>query len=310
MAFFWHGHFTSEWGKVYDTGAMMQQNKLFRDDGLGNVRTLAQAMAIQPAMLRYLDNADNRKSSPNQNFGRELLELFLLGVGNYTEADVEAATLAWTGHGIELGHRPVRVPPRPTRHHRPRRSSATRSRRPGRHRRRARSDSGDRRRAQRRARRRGLWRPASSARSCGSRSPTRRPPATIVNASQRSRGQRLRHQAVGEGDAVLAEFHSATARQGLVKHADRVHRRRCCTTPAIAASVAHPQWYAEDMGQAMFYPPNVSGWRINGYWINASAVAARAEFAGNVRWRLQRPATVDPADAPRRLVDMGRSRSR
>ncbi len=108
MAFFWHGHFCSEWGKVFDTGAMMQQNKLFRDGGLGNVRTLAQAMAIQPAMLRYLDNAENRKNSPNQNFGRELLELFLLGVGNYTEADVEAATSAWTGHGLEL-EQPVRV---------------------------------------------------------------------------------------------------------------------------------------------------------------------------------------------------------
>ena len=107
MAFFWHGHFCSEWGKVFDTGAMMQQNKLFRDGGLGNVRTLAQAMAIQPAMLRYLDNADNRKNSPNQNFGRELLELFLLGVGNYTEADVEAATSAWTGHGLNSSNQYV-----------------------------------------------------------------------------------------------------------------------------------------------------------------------------------------------------------
>ena len=127
MAFFWHGHFCSEWGKVFDTGAMMQQNKLFRDAGLGNVRTLAQAMAIQPAMLRYLDNDQNRKSSPNQNFGRELLELFLLGVGNYTEADVEAATSAWTGHGIDGNTEPVRVPPDPTRLH-PQRSSVNRSR--------------------------------------------------------------------------------------------------------------------------------------------------------------------------------------
>ena len=113
MAFFWHGHFCSEWNKVFDTGAMMQQNKLFRDGGLGNVRALAQAMAIQPAMLRYLDNADNRKNSPNQNFGRELLELFLLGVGNYTEADVEAATSAWTGHGLNSSNQYVFTVRRP-----------------------------------------------------------------------------------------------------------------------------------------------------------------------------------------------------
>ncbi len=58
-------------------------------------------MSTQLAMIRYLDNNDNRKSSPNQNFGRELLELFLLGVGNYTEADVEASTAAWTGHSVD-----------------------------------------------------------------------------------------------------------------------------------------------------------------------------------------------------------------
>ena len=52
-------------------------------------------------MIRYLDNNDNRKSSPNQNFGRELLELFLLGVGNYTEADVVGASRAWTGHSLD-----------------------------------------------------------------------------------------------------------------------------------------------------------------------------------------------------------------
>ena len=77
---------------------MQQQIDLFRHEGMGSVRSLAKKMAIQVAMLRYLDNNDNRKTSPNQNFGRELMELFLLGVGNYTEADVEASTAAWTGH--------------------------------------------------------------------------------------------------------------------------------------------------------------------------------------------------------------------
>ena len=59
---------------------------------------MAKTMSTQVAMLRYLDNNRNEAESPNQNFARELMELFLLGVGNYTEADVEAATAAWTGH--------------------------------------------------------------------------------------------------------------------------------------------------------------------------------------------------------------------
>ena len=77
---------------------MREQIDLFRSGGFGDLRTLANTMSTQVAMIRYLDNNHNRSTSPNQNFARELMELFLLGVGNYTEADVEAATAAWTGH--------------------------------------------------------------------------------------------------------------------------------------------------------------------------------------------------------------------
>ena len=98
MSLFWHGHFCSDLSKVDGAELMQQQIDGFRRDGMGNLRSLAKQMSTQVAMIRYLDNNDNRKSSPNQNFGRELLELFLLGVGNYTEADVEASTAAWTGH--------------------------------------------------------------------------------------------------------------------------------------------------------------------------------------------------------------------
>ncbi|NMD24018.1 MAG: DUF1800 domain-containing protein, partial [Actinobacteria bacterium] len=107
MAFFWHGHFCSSWEKVNSAEAMMAQNRLFRDSAFGNFREMTQAMSIQPAMLFYLDNLDNVKSSPNQNFARELLELFTLGVvdqngvPNYTEDDVTAAARAWTGHSID-----------------------------------------------------------------------------------------------------------------------------------------------------------------------------------------------------------------
>ncbi len=102
MTLFWHGHFTSSWWQgLSRADSMTQQNQLYRQLALGNYRDLAQRMSIEPAMLVYLDNNGNRVGSPNQNFARELLELFLLGVGNYTEGDVEAAARAWTGHNAE-----------------------------------------------------------------------------------------------------------------------------------------------------------------------------------------------------------------
>ena len=110
MAFFWHGHFCSEFGKVGDAEQMRLQIDLFRKNGLGNVRDLAKPMSTQVAMLRYLDNNQNKKTSPNQNFARELMELFLLGVGNYTEADVEASAAAWTGHTRPVGRQGRPVP--------------------------------------------------------------------------------------------------------------------------------------------------------------------------------------------------------
>jgi len=101
MALFWHGHFVSSMRKVGMAEPMRQQIDLFRAEGLTNLRTLTKKMSLQVAMLKYLDNYVNRNTSPNQNFARELMELFLLGVGNYTEADVEASSRAWTGHSYD-----------------------------------------------------------------------------------------------------------------------------------------------------------------------------------------------------------------
>jgi hypothetical protein len=101
MSLFWHGHFVSDLGKVGDVERMQEQIDLYRRESLGNIREIAITMSTQIAMLRYLDNDSNEKETPNQNFARELLELFLLEVGNYNEADVEAATAAWSGHAVD-----------------------------------------------------------------------------------------------------------------------------------------------------------------------------------------------------------------
>ena len=81
MTMFWHGHFCSGWDKVFSMKALASQNKVFRDNALGNFRTLARAASLHPALLLYLDNQENVDYSPNQNFARELMELFLLEIG-------------------------------------------------------------------------------------------------------------------------------------------------------------------------------------------------------------------------------------
>lgn len=97
MTLFWHNHFTSSIQKVQWPQLMYRQNQLFRQHATGNFKTLLKAVAIDPAMLIYLDNRQNSADSPNENFARELLELFTLGIGHYTEADIVNAARALTG---------------------------------------------------------------------------------------------------------------------------------------------------------------------------------------------------------------------
>lgn len=101
MTLFWHNHFTSSLTKVKFPGLMYRQNLLLREHALGNFRQLLLAVARDPAMIMYLDNVSNVKGKPNENFARELLELFTLGEGHYTEQDIKEAARAFTGWSID-----------------------------------------------------------------------------------------------------------------------------------------------------------------------------------------------------------------
>ena len=97
LTLFWHGHFATGNTKVRDTRMMLRQNEMLRANAAGSFRDLLAGILTDPAMLVYLDNGENRKGHPNENFGRELLELFTMGVGNYTEQDIREASRAFTG---------------------------------------------------------------------------------------------------------------------------------------------------------------------------------------------------------------------
>ncbi len=97
MTLFWHNHFVSSQQKVKSGRLMLDQNLLLRRHALGNFGELLHAAAKDPAMVIYLDSATNRKGQPNENFAREVMELFTLGEGRYTEQDIKEAARAFTG---------------------------------------------------------------------------------------------------------------------------------------------------------------------------------------------------------------------
>jgi uncharacterized protein (DUF1800 family) len=97
MTLFWHGHFATSDEKVRDYRKMLKQNEMLRAKATGSFRDLLIAVAQDPAMLAYLDAAVNVKGAPNENFAREIMELFSMGVGNYSEEDIREAARAFTG---------------------------------------------------------------------------------------------------------------------------------------------------------------------------------------------------------------------
>jgi uncharacterized protein (DUF1800 family) len=97
LALFWHGVFATGYTKLNQPKAILRQVELFRRCGMGSFRDLLVEISKDPAMIFWLDNKDNHKDAVNENYGRELLELFSMGQGNYTETDVRQCSQAFTG---------------------------------------------------------------------------------------------------------------------------------------------------------------------------------------------------------------------
>ena len=100
IALFWHHVFATGNAKVDNCNHLLQQISMFREYGMGSYRDLLVQLAKNPAMIFWLDNNENHRHAPNENWGRELLELFSMGVGNYTEDDVYECSRAFTGWTI------------------------------------------------------------------------------------------------------------------------------------------------------------------------------------------------------------------
>ena len=101
VALFWHRVFATGQNKLIQGKVMTSQIEMFRKNGLGSFENLLIELSKDPAMIMWLDNQDNHKENINENYGREILELFSMGVGNYSEEDIKECSRAFTGWTVE-----------------------------------------------------------------------------------------------------------------------------------------------------------------------------------------------------------------
>ncbi|MGE3326997.1 MAG: DUF1800 family protein [Acidimicrobiia bacterium] len=276
MTLFWHGHFVVGRDKVQCPRHLYDQLHLFRTNALGNFRDLTRAVGRDPAMLVYLDNDPNEVGSPNENFARELMELFTLGLDQYTQDDIIASARAWTGHGLTESETYPVYEFHPTKHDNGNKTffGTTRN-----------------------------WDgPEIIDEICnGAKRPIMArfiakkvfsffaypgPSDTIV--------QQLADVFIANGLSIRElvravfmhdQFWSDTARNGLIRTPVEFAVAAIRHT-GVGTYDANPQWWLSEMGQKPLEPPNVAGWKQNAYWLSATSLWAKASFAQNLGWKV------------------------
>ena len=283
MTLFWHGHFCSGIDKVDNFPAIFNQNLTFRRLGMGSFRALTQAVAVDPAMLAYLDNADNVARAPNENWARESMELFTLGVDQYSQDDVVAGARAWTGHTVDQTGTQYVFNPRWHDNGNKTFFGVTKNWNG--------PDVIDEILT-------GTKKPIAArfiAAKLWSFLAYPNPESAVLDAitSDFLASNDLDITALLRSILNRPEFYSAAAKAGLVRTPTEfvVAGMRYS---GLAAAEAHPEWYMESMGQQLFNPPNVAGWHQNGYWISSAAFWARAGYARTITWAVSKPTGVLP----------------
>lgn len=288
LTLFWHDHFACAQSKVADLGFLLRQHETFVALGEGPFLNLLLAMARDPALLRFLDGDSNRRGRPNENFARELLELFSLGVGNYTEQDIRTAARALTGRVVRgLDYRFI-----PEYHDHGAKAVLG-----------ADAPDGDE-----------LCRIAAAQPACARFLAAKvwrfyvspEPPEDVIELlAARWRAHGLKVAWLVRSLLASRAFYSAESYRSLVKSpVDYV-------VGVVRALGAKPDFEAcaracGAMGQELFEPPGVQGWAGGEAWIHSSAWLARVNFAGRVAegaGELVRGAAVDSLFPPQRRPD-------
>jgi len=281
MVLFWHGHFCTSLDKTFDHSALLEQNQLFRATGMGSFLSLTHNVSLQPAMIAYLDNDRNVLGSPNENFARELMELFTLGVNQYSEQDVVESARAWTGYGLNNDDQYF--------------FDASKH------------DSGSKTFFGQTGNyggpdiinlifsQKGVRVSQFMAEKLWSFFAYPNPSSTIIN--EIASAFRANWNTTEALRAIFnhPEFRSVQAKQGLVRSPVE-YAVAAMKHTGLRCADTNPQWSLNGMGQTPFRPPNVAGWKQNEYWISSSAVWAKSSFASGMRWNQYQAGAFEDID--------------
>ena len=286
MVLFWHGLLTSSFSKVRKPSLMLQQNEFFRANALGNFRDILRGISRDSAMLIYLDGRKSRRQHPNENYARELMELFTMGEGHYTEEDVLEASRAFTGWRVT---KEGDVFFKPGAHDYGRKTFLGHS---------GRFDGDDIVDILVRQRATGEY----IGRRLFSFIAYPHPEPDIVSSLADtffSSGYSIR--AVVRQILLSEAFSSPRAYRSLVRSpVDLVvgaHRAL-----GIETDGKMPVWMARQMGQDIFSPPSVAGWPGGESWLNSSTWIYRVNFANAITSRRRAPGVLS-LDLPKVVWD-------
>jgi len=274
MTLFWHGHFATSYIKVRDAYLIYQQNETFRKHALGNFEEMTKAVSKDPAMIRWLDTDKSKKEMPNENFARELFELFTLGEGNYSEDDIRESARAFTGYRISPATQEFAFSENQ-------------------------HDSGEKLIFGRR----GKWtgddvvemavaRPASAPFITGKiwrfLAGEEAPMEPVVRFAKEFQASRYDIRQLLQTIFTSAEFYSDAVMGKQIKSPVQwlvqSNRQLDSTLPQVRVQ----RRVFQDLGQIPFFPPNVAGWDGGRSWINASTLLARYNHSVDLLGRSRR----------------------
>lgn len=265
MTLFWHNHFATSVAKVQRDDMMYAQNKLIRAQALGKFRPFLLAMSSDPAMLVWLDSNSNVKDKPNENYARELMELFSLGVGHYTERDIREASRAFSGwhtDGAQFAFEPSLHDDAPK------------------------TVLGQK----------GNWDGGDIVRLCleqpaAPRFLVRKIYRALVNEAAKPSDELLEPLVVAfrKSDYDIGAL-VKTVLQSRLFFSVHAYRQRIkspvelvmgTVREATSGTIAPPALttWLQEMGQQLFAPPNVKGWEGGKNWLNTATLLARDNFA-------------------------------
>jgi uncharacterized protein (DUF1800 family) len=282
MTLFWHGHFATSAQKVKNAYWMWRQNEIFRRNALGNFKTLLHQISRDPAMMIYLDLAQSQQQHPNENWAREVMELFTLGIGHYSEEDIREAARAFTGYRINLTNQQFRFEPRQ-------------------------QDTGRKKFLGRSGNFSGddildliVQQPACpewiSRKLCRFFVADEPSPPLVNAAAGALRQNNFELRPVLQELFRSAEFYSDRVIRTQIKSPIQFLVQSCKLLGATLPPPAVAQNALQQMGQLPFAPPNVKGWDGGKSWISTSTLLFRYNFANYLL-----NGTADHPNAPAEL---------